>query len=457
MLSPGEFGLIGMITVFISIAQVFVDSGLSQSLIRKQNCTADDYSTIFWTNLIIGILSYIIIWLFSPFIASWYGKPELIALTRVTSLTIIIGSFTLIQQTMLTKEVDFKTITKSSTIGTFIAGITSLGFAYFGFGVWSLVIRTIINQLVRSVILWNQHKWVPRLNFSKQILKEHLSFSSNILLISVIAAIYKSFYNFIIGIKYSAVILGYFTNADQYSTMFSSTISNITSKVSYPVMSEMQNDDIKLQLSINKLIINVMYISFIVMFGLAAIAKPLFVLLLGAKWLPSVIMFQVLCVSYSITPMHGINQNLMKIKGRSDLYMKTEIFKYLFLTPLLVAGAIMGINILIIGIAVFYWCGFVINAMYSRRLLDYSIKKQIFDFLPVMVMAAVSAGLTWGIGIVFSLKDIYLLTIQVIVYPCLIVFFSVTLKMHAFFELKQILSDKLTISNFIKTIKGSGD
>ncbi len=454
MLSPGEFGLIGMITVFISIAQVFVDSGLSQSLIRKQNCTSEDYSTIFWTNLLIGIFSYIIIWLFAPFIASWYGKPELISLTRVTSLTIIIGSFTLIQQTMLTKEVDFKTITKSSTVGTFIAGITSLGFAYFGFGVWSLVIRTIINQLVRSVILWNQHKWIPRLNFSKLILREHFSFSSNILLISVIAAIYKNFYNFIIGIRYTAEILGFYTNADQYSTMFSSTISNISSKVSYPVLSEMQNDDNRLRHSINKLIVNVMYISFVVMFGLAAVAKPLFIILLGAKWLPSVIMFQVLCISYSITPMHGINQNLLKIKGRSDLYMKTEIFKYLFLTPLLVLGAIMGINVLIGGIAVFYWIGFAINAMYSGRLLSYPIRKQTMDLLPVLIMSAVAAGLTWGIGFVFSVKDIYLLIIQAIVYPGLIILFSVAFKMPAFYELKQILSDKLTVSNFLKTVKG---
>jgi teichuronic acid exporter len=455
MLSPAEFGLIGMITVFISLAQVFVDSGLSQSLIRKQNCTYLDYSTVFWVNLIIGLISYIIIWFASPFIAQFYGKPTLVLLTRITSLVILIGSVTLIQQTILTKEIDFKTITKSSTIGTFISGVMSLILAYYGFGVWSLVWRTIINQFVRSAILWNHNRWWPKFNCSKLILKDHFAFSSKILLISIVAAVYKSFYNLIIGKNYSDKVLGYFTNADQYSSVPSNTISSITSRVSYPVLSEIQNNDDLLRSSIKKLIINVMYISFVIMFGLVAIAKPLFVLVLGEKWLPSVLIFQVLCIAYAITPMHGINQNLMKIKGRSDLFLKTEIIKYIFLTPLLVLGAIFGINALIAGIVIFYWVGYVINAMYSKRLLGYSIIAQTIDFLPVMIVALVPAILTWSLDSLFSMKYIVLLAVQIILYPALVVLISILFKVPSFFELKQILSDKLTVSNFIKTIKGT--
>ena len=454
MLSPGEFGLIGMITVFISLAQVFVDSGLSQSLIRKQNCTYLDYSTIFWVNLIIGLISYVIIWLAAPFIAQFYGKPELLSLTRITSLTILIGSVTLIQQTKLTKEIDFKTITKSSTIGTFISGVSSILLAYYGFGVWSLVWRTIINQFVRSAILWNHNRWWPKFHFSKLILKEHFTFSSNILLILIIAALYKNFYNLIIGRNYSEKILGYFTNADQYSSMPSTTISAITNKVSYPILSEMQNDDPRLKVSIKKLITNVMYISFVIMFGLAAIAKPLFVIVLGEKWLPSVYMFQILCVAYAITPMLIINQNIMKIKGRSDLFLKTEIIKYVILTPLLVLGAIFGINILIIGIVLFYWIGYLVNAMYSKRLLGYSTIAQSIDFLPVMFIALIPAILIWSIDSIFSIRYSLLLPVQIFLYPALVGLLSVLFKVPAFFELKQILGDKLTLANFLKTIKG---
>lgn len=453
ILSPEEFGLLGMITIFISIAQVFVDSGLSQSLIRKQNCSNDDYSTVFWVNIVIGIVSYIGIWIAAPLIADFYGKPELIALTRVTSLAIILGSLTLIQQTIFTKDVDFKTLTKSSTIGTFISGVASLVLAFLGFGVWSLVWRTIINQAVRSLILWNQNRWWPKFFCSRKLLKEHFAFGSNILMISVISALYKSFYNLIIGKNYSEKILGYYTNADQYSTMPSSTISNVTNKVSYPVLSEIQNDNERLKTSIRKLISIVMYVSFVVMFGLAAVAKPLFVIILGGKWLPSVTIFQALCIAYTISPMLTINQNIMKIKGRSDLFLKTEIIKYMILTPLLILGAIYGINVLIAGIVLFYWVGFMINAMYSGKLIGFSFIDQSLEFFPALAIAIVSALITWSLGLLFPLSNIVLLLIQIVLYPCLVVLLSGILKVEAFFELKKIMTGKLTLDNLIKTIK----
>jgi O-antigen/teichoic acid export membrane protein len=452
MLSPQEFGLVGMIVIFISIAQVFVDSGLSQSLVRKQNCSSHDFSTVFWINIVIGLAAYIIIWLAAPLIADFYSKPELVSLTRVTALAIIIGSFTLIQQTKLTKEVDFKTLTKSSTIGTLISGIVSLILAYFGFGVWSLVWRTIINQAVRSAIMWNHNRWWPNIYFSRSIFKEHFAFGSNILLISVVAALFKNFYNLIIGKNYSDTVLGYYTNADQYSTMPSSTISSITNKVSYPVLSEMQNDNQRLKTSISKLITTVMYISFFIMFGLVAIAKPLFAIVLGEKWLPSVIMFQTLCIAYAITPMHVINHNIMKIKGRSDLFLKTEIIKYIIFTPLLILGAVYGINVLIAGIVLFYWIGFFVNGMYAKRLLNYSVTAQSLDFLPGMGIAFFPALATWSIGYLFQLGNFPLIGIQIVVYSGLVLLLSVAFKIDAYYEIKYILSQKLTVANLVKTI-----
>jgi teichuronic acid exporter len=451
MLSPDEFGLIGMITMFISISQVFVDSGLSQSLIRKQNCNTTDYSTIFWVNLVIGTLCYLLIWIAAPFIADFYENQQLVAITRVTSLSIVIGSLTLIQQTILTKDVDFKTLTKSSTIGTFISGVASLFLAFYGFGVWSLVWRSIINQVVRSAILWGQNRWMPALVYSKITLSEHFRFGSNILIISIISAIYRNISNLIIGKSYSEKILGYYTNADQYSTMPSSTITSITNKVSYPVLSEMQDDDDKLKTNINKLITNVMYISFIVMLGLAAVAKPLFGVILGEKWLPSVLMFQALCFAYSISPMHVINQNIMKVKGRTDLFLRTEIIKYIIFTPLLVLGAIYGIEVLIAGIVLFYWTGYVVIAIYSKRLIDYSMSQQFLDFLPLFGIAFVPAIITWGIGFVFEIAPVFLLVIQILIYPCLVLLLSVIFRIRAFYEIKSILADKLTVANFLKT------
>lgn len=452
LLSPNEFGLLGMVTIFIAIAQVFVDSGLSQALIRKQNCTELDYNTIFWVNIIIGVVAFIVIWIMAPFIADFYEKPELINLTRVLALAIIISSLTLNQQTIITKNLDFKTLTKSSIIGTFVAGIVSIILALYGFGVWSLVWRVIINQAVRSLILWYYNRWLPNFTYSKAVLKEHFLFGSNLLLISMVSAVYKSFYNMIIGKNYPVSTLGYYTNAEQYSNMPATSITAITNKVSYPVLSEMQNDNIRLKKSIKKLIETVMYLSFIILFGLAAVAHPLFIIMLGVKWAPSIAYFQILCFAYAITPLHIINHNIMKIKGRSDLFLKTEIIKYLLFTPLLVLGAIYGIKVLLAGIVFFYWISFFINAMYSRRLIDLSIFEQCIYLIPGISIAAVSALATWGLGHFLHLNDILILTIQIICYPILLVSLSMVFKLEAFFELKQILLNKLTLPNLLKTL-----
>lgn len=452
LLSPNEFGLLGMVTIFIAIAQVFVDSGLSQALIRKQNCTELDYNTIFWVNIIIGVVAFIVIWIMAPFIADFYEKPELINLTRVLALAIIISSLTLNQQTIITKNLDFKTLTKSSIIGTFVAGIVSIILALYGFGVWSLVWRVIINQAVRSLILWYYNRWLPNFTYSKAVLKEHFLFGSNLLLISMVSAVYKSFYNMIIGKNYPVSTLGYYTNAEQYSNMPATSITAITNKVSYPVLSEMQNDNIRLKKSIKKLIETVMYLSFIILFGLAAVAHPLFIIMLGVKWAPSIAYFQILCFAYAITPLHIINHNIMKIKGRSDLFLKTEIIKYLLFTPLLVLGAIYGIKVLLAGIVFFYWISFFINAMYSKRLIDLSIFEQCIYLIPGISIAAVSALATWGLGHFLHLNDILILTIQIICYPILLVSLSMVFKLEAFFELKQILLNKLTLPNLLKTL-----
>jgi len=453
MLSPKEFGLVGMITIFIAIAQVFVDSGLSQALIGKQNCSKLDYSTIFWANIVIGILAYIIIWFCAPYIAGFYQKPELIQLTHFSAIVILIGSITLIQQTILIKEIDFKIITKISTISTFISGVLSIGLAYYGFGVWSLVWRTIINQGLRSLMIWKHSHWVPRMAFSRRIFREHFTFGSNILLISVVAVIYKSFYNFIIGKNYSDTVLGYYTNADQYSTIPSSNLTNITAKVSFPVLAQMQTDNERLKQGINKLIKTVMYVSFIIMFGLAAVAHPLFYVLFGEKWLPSVPIFQALCLAYSITPMHIINQNILKVKGRSDLFLRTEIIKYILFTPIIILGIMYGLKVLVGGIVLFYWMGYFINALYAKKLINYSIFAQFKDFFPLVLIMGIPALLVFGISFVFPLKPWPLLFFQSFVYILITGGISILFKLAGFLEISEIFRNKFTFSNVVKTFK----
>jgi O-antigen/teichoic acid export membrane protein len=301
-------------------------------------------------------------------------------------------------------------------------------------------------------MMWQHNKWSPELSFNKKIFSELFSFGSNILIISIVASILKNFYNLIIGKNYSATILGYYTNAEQYSTLPSSTISNITNKVGFPVLSEIQDDNIRLKNTIRKLTKTIMYISFFVMFGLAAVAEPLFFVLFGEKWLPAVPFFQTLCLAYSITPMHIINHNIMKVKGRSDLFLKTELIKYLLFIPFLYLGITFGINVLVAGIVVLYWIGFVINALYSGKLIEYSISGQFLDFFPMLLLFAIPAALVYFMGRFLEMGNFSLLIIQSTVYLSVSVLLSVILKITAYLEIKEILLNKFTINNLVNTI-----
>ena len=275
------------------------------------------------------------------------------------------------------------------------------------------------------------------------------------MLISIVAVIYKSFYNFIIGKNYSNTVLGYYTNADQYSTMPSSTLTNITSKVSFPVLSEMQTDNARLKVSISKLIKTVMYVSFVIMFGLAAIAHPLFKVLFGEKWLPSVPIFQALCLAYAISPMHVINHNILKVKGRSDLFLKTEIIKYILFTPLLILGIIYGLKVLVAGIVFFYWMGFFINALYAKRLINYSIASQCKDFFPLIILLGIPAAIIFGIGLVLPVRAFPMLIIQSVVYTLVAGGISQLFKLAGFLEILEILRNKITVNNMVKTFKNA--
>jgi teichuronic acid exporter len=452
ILSVHEFGLIGTITIFISIAQVFIDIGLSQALIRKQQCTDLDYSTVFWANVLIGTVVYAIIWICAPYIAHFYKNDDLILLTRISGLTLIIGSLTIIQQTILTKEVDFKSLTRISASGTFVSGIISIALAFWGFGVWSLVWRTIINQFFRSFLLWKHNKWIPSIAFNKKTFNELFGFGSNILFISIIASLVKNVYNFLIGKYYSITTLGYYTNADQYSGMPSNTFTSLTNKVGFPILATIQDDNEKVKSACTKLITTIMFITFFIMFGLAAVAHPVFYILFGEKWLPSVPYFQILCIAYAITPMHAINHNIMKIKGRSDLFLKTEIIKYIVFIPIIAIGIIFGLSALIIGIAFFYWISFAINSLYSKKLINYSGMKQFLTFLPVLLICLIPAVIIYSLEPLFHNNYLLLIT-QSLIYFFTILITLVIAKLPVYYDIKQVVLNKFNFNNFVSNLK----
>ena len=445
LLAVEDYGLLAMVTFFILLGQVFVDSGLSHALIRKQTCDNTDYSTVFWTNIAIGCIFYIIIWFISPYIALYYKKPELISLTRIASISIIIASLSIIQQTIFTKEVNFKVLTAISAISTFISGVVSVLMAYKGYGVWSLVWGSIINQTVRSILFLQHNKWVPKILFSKSRFRELFSFGFNILIISIISNFFKSINNIILGKHYisSPEILGYYNQADRFSTIPSSIITALTTKVTYPIMASVQDDNIRLKNICRKFTKTLMYVSFIVMFGLVAVAWPLFAILFQSKWLPAVKLFQLLCITYSIFPILLINMNIMKVKGRSDLFLRTEIIKYSGFVPIVILGMVYGLQVLMIGLVIFYWLSIFVSAMYTKKLINYTILEQLQDFIPVFLICFLPTICALVIGHFIHFGNIVLILVQGFIYLVILIGLSILFKLPSFFEILDIFILKL--------------
>ncbi|MGE5411070.1 MAG: lipopolysaccharide biosynthesis protein, partial [Clostridiales bacterium] len=283
ILSPREFGLVGMLSIFIAISQTFIDSGFSNALIRKQNCNQNDYSTVFYFNLVVSILCYSLLFVFSGYISSFFKEPQLKVLLRFLGLGLILNSFTLIQRTILVKNINFKTQTKVSFVATVGSSIVAIIMALNGFGVWSLVVLTLSRYGLISLFLWIWARWKPALVFSKKSFNDLFYFGSKLLISSLIETIYNNIYYLVIGRFFSAVDLGYYSRADQFQSLPSANLQSVIGRVSFPVLSKLQDDRDNLKHTFQKIIKNTMFVTFFLMMGMMAISRPLILTLLGSK------------------------------------------------------------------------------------------------------------------------------------------------------------------------------
>lgn len=443
LLTPKEFGLIGMITIFIAISQSLVDSGFTQALIRKKDCTQEDYSTVFYFNIIIGILIYIVLFLSSSTIGLFFNEQQLKLIVKIISLGIIFNAFTVVHRAKLIKEINFKLQTKISIIASIISGIVGIALAYKGFGVWSLVFKMLLNTIISSFLLFLWNKWIPSNVFSMSSFREMFSFGYKLLLSGMIDTIYKNIYLLIIGKYFSAIELGYYTRAQQFSELPSSNITGVIQRVSYPVLSEIQGNIPRLKLAYQKLIKSTMFITFISMMILVAIAKPLILVLIGEKWLPSVIYLQLLCFVGMLYPLHAININMLNVQGRSNLVLKIAIYKKTLIVPFILLGIVYGIEVLIIGMIVHSIISFFINSYYSGKYINYSSFQQLKDIYPSFILSLFVAILTYFIGFLLNLHQTFVLFIQIIIGLGTAYLLMVFFKMKDFLFLKEIVTDKI--------------
>lgn len=392
LLSPEDYGIIAMPTLFISLAQVLVDSGFANALIRKPDLTEKDLSTAFYFNIFAGVVCYIVLFIASPLIALFFNTPLLSHLLKITALVVIINSFGVVQQALMTKKMDFKRQTIIFVVSTLVSGIIGVLMAYRGYGVWSLVVQQILTYLIRVVLLWVYGGWIPQIVWSKDSFHYLWNFGSKVIAICFLDTIYNNIYAFVIGKKYYANDLGNYTRAQQFADLPVNNLNSILAKVTLPLLSEIQDDNLRLHDIYLRLIKMTSIIIIPLMLGLAAIANPLILSLLGEEWIGCVLLFQILCVARIWTPFSAINVNLLQVKGRTDLQLKLEIVKKTIITVVLIATMKFGVAAILIGFAFCTPIAFFINVYYTKKIIGVSFLKQIQAIIPSLVISLVMAA-----------------------------------------------------------------
>lgn len=399
LLFPADYGMISMLAIFMAIAQTFTDGGFANALIQKKDRTNIDYSTVFYFNISVGVLLSIIFFLCSEAISNFYNMPNLKPIIQVMSVNLIILSFQIIQKTILTIRIDFKTQAKASLIGVVIGGIIGIAMAYKGYGAWALVAQFTTINIVQTALYWFFIKWKPLRVFSRDSFKRLFSFGSKILGANLLQTIYLNLYTLVIGKQFSATTLGYYSRADQFAQFPSSNITGILWRVTYPLMSEIQDDNIKLKRIYREYIKLSAFIIFPLMMGFAAVAEPFIILILTKKWIGIVPILQIISFYYMLYPLNAISTNLMQVKGRSDLFFRLEIVKKIIGIALLFISLPFGIYYVCSSLIAYGLINLSINIYYSSKLIDFKIKDQIRDIIKIFLVSIIMGLVVYSINL----------------------------------------------------------
>ena len=432
LLSPDDYGAIALITIFTAVAQVFIQGGFTQALIQKKDTDDLDYSSVFYCSLSISIILYLLIYfIIAPCVAVFYEMPILTDVLRVLSLTIVIGTYNSMQNTLLAKKLLFKKLFWSSFGSIIFAGILGVVFAYAGFGVWALVAQQLSAVIMTSIIMTFTIKWRPKLLFSLARLKVLFGFGWKLLCSGLIEEIYQNVYSLIIGKKYSSANLAYWNRGKQFPMIIVDNINNSINAVMYPVMAEVQEERDKLKAIVRRSIKMSAYLLFPSMMGLAICAEPVVSILLTDKWLECVPYLQGWCFCYAWYPIHTVNLQAYKAMGRSDIFLKLEIVK-----------KIVGITVLCITLPFGLWtmmCGMfgatilscIINSFPNSKLLKYGYLSQIKDLFPSILLTCGMGVCVWAISLI-GLSTILTLILQVITGVGVYLIGSLIFKVEAF-------------------------
>lgn len=438
LLSPDEYGLIGICLIFTTVLNGIVDSGFSNALIRKKEVTDEDYNTMFTTNMAISIVLYVLLFISAPLVSDFFHRIELTALVRVTGLILFFNALSITQVTILTKNIDFKTKTKASLVSAIISGVIGIAMAFMGYGVWSLVAQQLSKQLLYTLCLWVLSKWWPKFTFYKDSFKYMWGFGWKLLASGILNNVWNQLYQVVIGRCYTSSTLGHYTRANEYASIFSSNLTLIVQRVSYPVLAEIQDDKERMVQGYRKVIKITMFVTAVCMISLGAVSEPLIYTLIGTKWQEAATYLPLICISMSLYPLHAINLNILQVLGRSDIFLYLEILKKIVGIVPIVIGIFCGIYYMLLTSILTGVISLYLNTWYTGKTLNYSFWKQLRDIAPSYFTALVIAVAVYFLKYL-SLPYYVVLMLQIIVGLVACITISEIFKFDEYKELKTIV------------------
>jgi O-antigen/teichoic acid export membrane protein len=399
MLTPEEFGLVAMVMVFFSLSQNLISSGFAQALIREKKISEEDKSTTFYLNLILAIIMFAILWVTSPFIAAFFEQAKLIELIRFMSLTLFFFSVTIVQRAMFTQALKFKSMMYIEIASSVLTGIVAVVLAFMGYGVWALAVKFVAISFFNSIFFYVANPWYPKSFINTDSLKKLFSFGSNLMLSGLINTAFTNLYKIVIAKFFSAATLGFYAQAMNFRDMFSKHLINTLQKVTYPILSRTNDDQERLKQGYRKIIQVTSFFIFPALLGLGLVAEPLIRLTVGERWLQTVPMLQLLCLSGMLYHLHSINLNILKVVGRTDLFLKLEVIKKVKTVIVVAITLQFGIWGLLIGQVLNSYVSLFINMYYTTTFLDYSIKDQFKDLFPILLQSVPMVLVVFGINL----------------------------------------------------------
>lgn len=406
---PSDFGLIAMLGIFMGIAQTVIDSGFSSALIQKQNRTETDYATVFYFNIIIGVIMYGFLYASAPFIASFYNEPRLDFITKIMGINLLLNSLAVVQRAKLTIALNFKMQAYISFFSIITSGIIGIWIAYNNYGVWALITQSLLNNFLNTLLLWILTRWMPLFTFSWDSFKTLFLFGSKLLLSGFLHTIYLNMYTLVIGKRFLATDLGYYNRAAVLSQTVSGTMTDVLIRVAYPSLCQIQNDEQQLRDSFIIYIRSACFIVFPIMIGICALAKPIIVLLLTEKWLPAVILLQILCIAYMWDVIMRFNAYILNVRGRTDYTLKSEIWKKSIAIFILLCSLPWGLKIICISTIIYVIADLSIIMHYVKKVINITFLFELKLVCPVLLLSSSMGVLVYASTFLFDSHIIQLL------------------------------------------------